>query len=233
VTDDEGATAQDTVEVEAAAPAEFATDDFARSETGGWGAATLGGSWTLSGVASSFSVADGEGSMALPTAGTNRKAQLQSVSAGDVEIRSVLSLAEISDGGGTFVSLAGRTSGFTSEYRAKVWVKSTGAVQLQLNSLQSAETTLAAANITGLSVAPGERLAVRMQVVGSSPTTIRAKVWTAGAAEPAAWQLTTTNTVPELQDAGAVGYSVSTAGSVTTGANTVRLDDFWAGPPAP
>lgn len=233
VTDDEGATAQDTVEVEAAAPAEFATDDFARSETGGWGAAAIGGDWTLSGVASSFSVAGGEGLMALPTAGTNRKAQLQSVSAGDVEIRSVLSLEEISDGGGTFVSLAGRTSGFTSEYRAKVWVKSTGAVQLQLNSLQSAETTLAAANITGLSVAAGERLAVRMQVVGSSPTTIRAKVWTAGAAEPAAWQLTTTNTVPELQDAGAVGYSVSTAGSVTTGANTVRLDDFWAGPPAP
>ncbi|MEV0951854.1 PKD domain-containing protein [Promicromonospora sp. NPDC050249] len=233
VTDDEGATAQDTVVVEAAAPAEFATDDFARSETGGWGAATVGGNWTLSGVASSFSVAGGEGLMALPTAGTNRKAQVQSVSAGDVEIRSVLSLEEISDGGGTFVSLAGRTSGFTSEYRAKVWVKSTGAVQLQLNSLQSAETTLAAANITGLTVAAGERLAVRMQVVGSSPTTIRAKVWTAGTAEPAAWQLTTTNTVPELQDAGAVGYSVSNAGSVTTGANTVRLDDFWAGPPAP
>lgn len=234
VTDDEGATAQDTVQVEATAPTELAADDFGRDvAAGGWGAAAPGGAWTLSGGASNFSVAGGEGLMALPVAGTNRKAQLQSVAAGDVEIRSVLSLEEISDGGGTFVSLAGRTSGFSSEYRAKVWIKSTGAVQLQLNSLQSAEATLAAANIAGLSVAAGERLAVRMQVVGSSPTTIRAKVWTAGTAEPAAWQLTTTNMVPELQDAGAVGYSVSNAGSVTTGANVVRLDDFWAGPPSP
>jgi hypothetical protein len=171
--------------------------------------------------------------MSLPTAGSNRKAQLQTVSAEDVEIRSVLSLEEISDGGGTFVSLAGRTSGFSSEYRGKVWVKATGAVQLQLVALQSGESTLAAANIAGLSVGAGDRLAVRMQVVGTSPTTIRAKVWAAGTAEPAAWQLTATNSTAELQDAGAVGYSVSNAGSVTTGANVVRLDDFWAGPPSP
>lgn len=233
VTDSDGAAAQDTEEVEATAPAEFAVDDFARSATGAWGEAPIGGPWTLSGTASSFSVAGGEGLMALPTAGSNRKAQLQGVSVGDVEVKSALTLDEISDGGGTFVSLTGRTGGFSSEYRAKVWVKSTGAVQLQLNSLQSTETTLAAANITGLTVAAGEKLSVRMQVTGSAPTTIRAKVWTAGTAEPAAWQLTATNSIPELQDAGGVGYSVSNAGSVTTGANTVRLDDFWAGPPTP
>lgn len=233
VTDSDGATAQDTVEVEATAPAEFAVDDFARSATGAWGEAPIGGPWTLSGGASNFSVAGGEGLMALPTAGSNRKAQLQGVSVGDVEIKSALTLDEISDGGGTFVSLTGRTGGFSSEYRAKVWVKSTGAVQLQLVSLQSTETTLAAANIAGLSVAAGEKLSVRMQVTGSAPTTIRAKVWTAGTTEPAAWQLTATNSTPELQDAGGVGYAVSNAGSVTTGANTVRLDDLWAGPPAP
>ncbi|WP_454851903.1 LamG-like jellyroll fold domain-containing protein [Promicromonospora soli] len=233
VTDADGATDQDTVQVEATAPAEFAADDFGRDVAGGWGTAPVGGDWALYSAASNYSVAGGEGLMSLPTAGSNRKAQLQSVSAGDVEIRSVLSLEEISDGGGTFVSLAGRTSGFSSEYRGKVWVKSTGAVQLQLTALQSGETTLAAANIAGLSVGAGDRLAVRMQVLDSSPTTIRAKVWAAGTTEPAAWQLTTTNSVPELQDVGAVGYSVSNAGSVTTGANVVRLDDFWAGPLAP
>jgi PKD repeat protein len=233
VTDSDGATAQDTVEVEATAPTEFAVDDYARTVGDGWGAATLGGPWTLSGAASSFSVANGEGVMELPTAGANRKAQLQDVSVSDVELTGVLSLDEISDGSGTFVSLVGRTGGFSSEYRAKVWVKSTGAVQLQLNSLQSAETTLAAANIAGLGVTAGERLAVRMQVTGSSPTTLRGKVWKAGTAEPAAWQLTATDSTAELQDAGGVGYSLSLAGSVTTGANVVRLDDLWAGPPSP
>jgi PKD repeat protein len=233
VTDDEGATAQDTVQVEASAPTEFATDDFARSETGAWGAATLGGPWTMYSAAANYSVAGGEGIMDLTAAGANRKAQLQGVSISDAVMTSVFSLDEISDGGGTYVSLVGRTGGFASEYRAKVWVKSTGAVQLQLNSLQSAETTLAAANITGLSVTPGERLAVRLQLTGSSPTTLRGKVWKAGTAEPAAWQLTATDSTPELQDAGGVGYSVSLAGSVTTGGNVVRLDDLWAGPPTP
>ncbi|MFD2797250.1 PKD domain-containing protein [Promicromonospora vindobonensis] len=233
VTDDEGATARDTVQVEASAPTEFATDDFARSVTDGWGSAAAGGPWTLFGPASNYSVVDGEGAMTLSAPSANTKAQLRDVSAVDVELSGVLSLDEISDGSGTFVSLVGRTDGFSSEYRAKVWVKSTGAVQLQLVSLQSGETTLAAANIAGLSVTAGERLAVRMQLTGSSPTTLRGKVWKAGSTEPAGWQLTATDSTPELQDAGGVGYSLSLAGSVTTGANVVRLDDLWAGPPTP
>ncbi|GAB2504797.1 hypothetical protein GCM10027063_50060 [Promicromonospora xylanilytica] len=233
VTDDEGATAQDTVQVEASAPTEFATDDFARSVTDGWGAAAVGGPWTLYGSASAYSVADGEGAMTLGAPGANTKAQLRDVSATDVEVTGVLSLDEISDGSGTFVSLVGRTGGFSSEYRAKVWVKSTGAVQLQLVALQSGETTLAAANIAGLSVTPGERLAVRLRLTGSSPTTVEGKVWKDGSTEPADWQLTATDSTPELQDAGGVGYALTLAGSVTTGANVVRLDDLWAGPPTP
>lgn len=233
VTDDDGATAQDTVEVEAEAPTEFATDDFDRSVSGGWGAAALGGPWTLFSSASSYAVADGAGSMALSTPGANRKAQLRDVSVTDVELTGVLSLDEISDGSGTFVSLVGRTDGFSSEYRAKVWVKSTGAVQLQLVALQSGETTLAAANIADLSVTPGERLAVRLQVTGSAPTTLRGKVWKAGTTEPSAWQLTATDSTPELQDAGGIGYALTLGGSVTTGENIVRLDDLWAGPPTP
>ncbi|GAA4721723.1 FOG: PKD repeat [Promicromonospora umidemergens] len=230
VTDDEGATAEDSVQVEASVPTEFATDDFSRSVTGGWGAAAAGGPWTLYSGSSNYSVADGEGAMTLSAPGANRKAHLREVSAADVDLTSVLSLDEISDGGGTFVSLVGRADGFSSEYRAKVWVMATGAVQLQLVGLQSAETTLAATNIAGLSVAPGERLAVRMRITGSAPTTLEGKVWKAGTTEPADWQLTTTDSTPELQDAGGVGYSLSLSGRATTGENTVRLDNLWAGP---
>ncbi|MFD2026427.1 PKD domain-containing protein [Promicromonospora aerolata] len=233
VTDDEGATAQDTVQVEASAPTEFATDDFSRSVTGGWGTATIGGPWTHYGSASSYAVADGTGVMTLSGPGANTKAQLRDVSVTDVELTGVLELDEISDGSGTFVSLVGRTGGFSSEYRAKVWVKGSGAVQLQLVALQSSETTLAAANIAGLAVAAGERLAVRLQLTGSSPTTLQGKVWKAGSTEPADWQLTATDSTPELQDAGGVGYALTLAGSVTTGENVVRLDDLWAGPPTP
>ncbi|MEU4361788.1 PKD domain-containing protein [Promicromonospora sp. NPDC023987] len=233
VTDDEGATAEDTVQVEASAPSEFAADDFSRSVTGGWGAAAVGGPWTLYNSASNYSVADGEGAMTLSAPGSNRKAQLRDVSASDVELTGVLSLDEISDGGGTFVSLVGRAGGFSSEYRAKVWVQETGAVQLQLVALQSGETTLAAKNIAGLSVAADERLTVRLRITGSAPTTLQGKVWKTSSTEPADWQLTTTDSTPELQDAGGVGYSLSLSGRATTGENVVRLDDLWAGPLSP
>src|SRR5690606_40485673 len=119
--------------------------------------------------------------------------------------RSTLSLDEISDGSGTFVSLTGRTGGFSSEYRAKVWVKATGAVQLQLVALQSSETTLAAANIADLSVGPGEKLAVRFQVTGTSPTTVRGKVWKAGTPEPATWRPTATDSTAQRQGGGGRG----------------------------
>ncbi|MBD5786521.1 PKD domain-containing protein [Cellulosimicrobium terreum] len=230
VTDDEGATGELSKDVTVSAATVFAQDAFGRSVSSGWGTADTGGDWALWGGATPFNVAGGVGTLRLASAGSGPKAQLQTVSARDVELRGEFSLDKIADGGGTFVSFTGRTGGFSSEYRTKVWVKSTGAVQLQLVSLQSSETTLSAANIAGLSVTAGETLKVRAQLVGASPTTFRAKVWKAGTDEPSNWQLTTTNSVEQLQDAGGVGVATTLSGSATTGASIVSFDNLWAGP---
>ena len=56
-----------------------------------------------------------------------------------------------------------------------------------------------------IEVAAGDTLLLRLQVTGTNPTTIRAKVWKSGAAEPSAWQVSTTDTTAKLQAAGAVG----------------------------
>ena len=45
----------------------------------------------------------------------------------------------------------------------------------------------------GLTYAAGDQLQMRVQTFGTSPTTVRAKVWKAGTTEPAAWTLTTTD----------------------------------------
>ncbi|MBE9941377.1 PKD domain-containing protein, partial [Cellulosimicrobium cellulans] len=209
VTDDDGATGVVSKVVTVSAATVVAQDTFGRSVSSGWGTADSGGDWTLWGGSSSFGVSGGVGTVRMASAGSGPKAQLQGTSGRDVELRGEFSLDKIADGGGTFVSFTGRTGGFTSEYRAKVWVKSTGAVQLQLVSLQSSETTLAAANIAGLSVGAGEKLKVRAQLEGASPTTFRAKVWKDGTDEPASWQLTTTNSIDQLQDAGGVGVATT------------------------
>ncbi|PZR54413.1 hypothetical protein DNL40_04900 [Xylanimonas oleitrophica] len=229
VTDDDGATATARQDVTVEVPAVVAQDSFGRTVTSGWGTADVGGAWSTSGAASSFSVGSGTGRV-QQGAGATRAAQLQSVSAADVELYGELAVDRIADGGGTYVSFTARTGGFSSEYRAKVWVRSTGAVQLQLVALQTSETTLAAANVAGLTLAPGERLAVRAQVEGSAPTALRAKVWKVGQAEPPGWQLTGTSAVALLQDAGGVGVVTTVSGSATTGTSTITVDDLRVGP---
>jgi hypothetical protein len=73
-------------------------------------------------------------------------------------------------------------------------------------------------------------LQLRMQVSGTSPTTLRGKVWRAGQAEPAAWLLTATDSTPVLQAAGAVGLLGYLAATSTNAPLVARFDDFWAGP---
>jgi hypothetical protein len=96
-------------------------------------------------------------------------------------------------------------------------------VQLQL--LQGS-TTLQAANITGLTALAGDKLKVRVQVFGTSPTTVRAKVWAAAGTEPANWMLTATDSTAALQAAGTVGLRTYISGTATDIPVTTRWDDF-------
>jgi hypothetical protein len=67
-----------------------------------------------------------------------------------------------------------------------------------------------------------------MQVVGASPTSLRFKAWPTGTAEPAAWQLTTTDSTTGLQAAGSVGFWTYLSGSATNAPVVVSLDDLTA-----
>ncbi|MEN0128930.1 MAG: PKD domain-containing protein [Brevundimonas sp.] len=236
VTDDDGDTGTISHDVTVAAPVVptlYAQDAFGRSVASGWGTADLGGAWTLSGGTAQFKVASGSARMNLSAAGAGPKAQLASVARSNVDVQGSFALEKIGDGGGTFYSLAARSSGWNSDYRAKVWVKSTGAVVLYLTRADGAETTLVSATVTGLTLAAGDALNVRFQTEGASPTTLRAKVWLKGTTEPAAWRLTTTDSFAALQDAGAVGVVGYLSGSSTNAPFGILLDDFQAGPIVP
>jgi methionine salvage enolase-phosphatase E1 len=133
-----------------------------------------------------------------------------------------ISADKAATGGGIYYSAIGRMIG-SADYEARVWVKAGGAVQLQL--LQGS-TTLQAANITGLTALAGDKLKVRVQVFGTSPTTVRAKVWAAAGTEPANWMLTATDSTAALQAAGTVGLRTYISGTATDIPVTTRWDDF-------
>jgi PKD repeat protein len=227
VTDNVGATNATSKSVTVAAPPAntIAQDAFERATTNGWGSADVGGPWTLAGGSTSFLTGGGFGQQ-VAGAGQTKTATLGGVSSTNADLQTTISIDKAATGGGAYVSAIGRAVG-SAGYEARVLIKSTGVVQLQL--LQGA-TTLQALNLPGITYAAGDQLRVRVQVFGTSPTTIRAKVWPVGQTEPAAWQLSATDATAALQVAGSVGLRTYISASATVVPVTARFDDFIVSP---
>jgi PKD repeat protein len=233
VTDNRGATASATrtVEVAAPAPANVAADAFGRTLASGWGSADTGGAWTLRGSSSNFSVADGAGRIRMNTPGAGPGASLASVSAAGTDTSVRFSLDKPATGGGIYVDVIGRRVGTTGQYFATARVTSTGAVVLQAQrAVGSTETVLRQSTISGLTYAAGQQLQVRLQVTGTAPTTVRAKIWPAGTDEPADWQVSATDSTAGLQVPGAVGLGVYASASATNTPVFASFDDLVVKP---
>ena len=67
-------------------------------------------------------------------------------------------------------------------------------------------------------------------MTGTSPTTVRAKIWRTGQAEPTAWLSSVTDSTAGLQVAGAIGLQ-SSLSSAATSTVVTRFDNFSATAP--
>ncbi len=144
------------------------------------------------------------------------------------DLRSSVALDKLPNGGGTFISMQGRRVG-NSDYRLTARVLSNGnAVVSLIRANGSQTTTLATQQINDLRLAANERLAMRLVVDGTSPTTLKAKVWKYGQTEPTDWMLNAEDTHDALQATGSVGYMVYMSGSVTNLPLTFLMDSFVA-----
>ncbi len=92
-------------------------------------------------------------------------------------------------------------------------------------TVNGTETVLASQPVAGLVYAPGDVLNVRFQVTGSGTTTLQARVWKDGTAEPTTW-ITATDSTAALQSAGAVGVYSYLSGSATNSPITLSVQDF-------
>ncbi|WP_255513602.1 PKD domain-containing protein [Homoserinibacter sp. GY 40078] len=229
VTDDDGAGATTTHSVTTTDPVTppdtdaLASDDFERALTGGWGDATVGGTWDVS-SSSNSAVADGAGAL-THGAGALRRAFLTSVSATDVDMTVTVAADKPTTAGHIVAGAVARRVSSADYYQARVRLLTGGAVALQITR-GNTSTVLANATVTGMSYTPGDKLTIRFEVSGTSPTTLRAKVWAAGETEPSAWLLTTTDSTSALQTAGTVGVESYVSASATNAPVVVSYDDF-------
>lgn len=199
-------------------------DTFTRTLTGGWGSADTGQRWTT--VSSGAFSADGSrGRYTVPVAGS-RRAQLDEVSLRDVLVRTDIAVTPAPTGSGAYVTVQAR-AGTSGQYRAKVRFVAGGAVTLGLVKVVGGVETALSATPTVATIATGTPVGVQLEVTGTSPTTLRAKAWPIGSAEPTAWAVTGTDSTAALQVAGAVGLDTYLS-STATAPVTVALDRFLA-----
>ena len=211
-------------------PAQYAADGFNRTVANGFGIADLGGPWSLTGKPTAFSVAGGVGKITVATAGLSDAAYLANVSSSDTQVQVGVSLNQVQTGGGTYVSVIGRRISATTDYEVKLRFLAGGSVAESLVAVVGGtSTTLKTITVAGLTYTPGAVLEVKMQVTGTSPTTLNSRVWLQGAVEPTTWQVSTTDSTAGLQLAGAVALLVYVSGSSTTVPETASFTAFAAG----
>ncbi len=226
VTDNEGLTSTATQSVTVAAVAgPFAADSFGRTLASAWGAADLGGTWAHSGPNGRYSVAGGVGVITMLAGGAGPRSAL-GVSQTDADTRVTVGIDKLPTGGTAFVYVSGRSQA-TNGYRAKIRVDGNGATWVYLVRVDNfVETTLTSGNVPGLTMTPTQQVAIRLQVEGTSPSTLRVKAWPAGTAEPADWRLTATDSTAALQVPGGIGLFTYLSGSVTNTPISFTFDDF-------
>ena len=233
VTDDDGATAETSQSVTVWEPgaALLAHDAFDRSVSSGWGSADVGGAWSLRGTASRFSVSDGAGRMQIPASTAQTVyADLNGVSSTSTRIDAVFSVDALVES--QYVSLVGRRVGSTN-YIARLRLQADGGARLYL--LQDGATSIAPMLQVPITIVAGQQYVLSLEVTGTSPTTVRAKVWQLGQAEPG-WMREGTNSLAALQTAGSVSVftfvpSTATGGGVAF--DSVSVTDPAVGEPIP
>ena len=142
------------------------------------------------GTKANYGVSGGTGSIAMPTPGIGPSVNLAGVSSSSSDVQVSVAPQQVPTGSGSFVSVIGRQVAGVGTYRAVANLRSNGAVSLTIVRVDGAgqATVVPAAMVSGLTYAAGDKLNIRMQATGTSPTVLRAKVWKDGQAEPG-WQL--------------------------------------------
>ncbi|WP_051476654.1 PKD domain-containing protein [Arthrobacter sp. Br18] len=208
-------------------PAELARDGFGRTVTGGWGSADVGGAWAVTGSTGKYSVNGSEGVMGLAAAASSATTRLDGPSSLTTDTRFGTKLDKAPNGGGAYLTVVGRNVVGAGDYRAKLGISSTGAMSLFTEKVVNGTvTSLRSASLSPLTFSVTDTYNMRVRVSGTAPATVEAKVWRVGAEEPAAWQITSTDSDPVLQKAGSVAVTAYLSGSATMAPLQVRFDDF-------
>ncbi|MDQ3537382.1 MAG: hypothetical protein M3415_01080, partial [Actinomycetota bacterium] len=208
-------------------PADAARDGFTRRVTGGWGSADVGGPYALVGASSALDV-DGDSGNIVATAATGSSALLPEVPLQDTDLSFSVTTDKSADGYRQVAIGVARSVARNTEYRGKLQFD-TGAVYLKGEKIINGATTGLGPQVKMTSAEPrepGVPLRLRMQAVGTNPTTVRMRVWLASELEPTTWQFSAQDSEPQLQTAGSPGVRAQLPSTADNASVIFSFDDL-------
>lgn len=141
-----------------------------------------------------------------------------------------MSSDRVGTGNGVYLFAEGRRVSGAGDYRLQVRLRPDGLVGASIlrTDAAGAQTVITPeATVPAYRFVAGDRLNVRLQVTGTSPTTVRAKVWPAAATEPATWLASGTDATAGLQVSGSIGFVTFLSGTGTNAPVAVSFDDLY------
>ncbi|WP_405531492.1 hypothetical protein OG592_26960 [Streptomyces avidinii] len=208
--------------VTATACAPLAADTFTRTvAAGGWGTASDGHTYTLTGGVSNNerSVASNRGLVTVSASQTLHRQQTVAETCTDCDVRVQMAVSATATGGTLNGCVLLRWTSSTAHYRARVEFLTGGTVSV---SVTTGATIIGSNAATGLSYTPGATFEVRVRIIGYR---ILMRVWATGTVEPEVWHIDRTD-VSSTNPSGVVGLSAHGATGNTNVGVEYRYDNF-------
>lgn len=179
-------------------------DSFNRTASNGWGTPDVGPAYTHN-TASAFAVAPGSGGSITLSAASQNFYALSTLGLADITGYCELSWSALSAGGASQAEMTVRQQSANTYYGFRVRNTTDGNIALVVRKNVSGTATTIS-NKTNLisGYVPGEAIYLRVNCLGFSPTTLRAKAWRAGEDEPEEWSIETSDSEAVLQASGDV-----------------------------
>lgn len=179
----------------------YLRDTFGDSTSSGLGITDTGHTWVVSGgSASEYSETGGEGDISLASVNVSRWATISSLSTANFKITGWFKTDVLATGGSHFVALVGRFADTNNNYLARLAFNIDQTITLTIRKRVASSETQIATFTTALTHVAGTYFGLTFEGTG---TQLRARAWLASGAEPASWDLTTTDS--DITAAGTIG----------------------------
>lgn len=203
-----------------------ASDNFNRFfGPGGWGTASDGGAWTISGTAANFAV-DGSSGTITPNAVGVQQIATHAVSGPDQDVRATIKISGTSEGTGSLRGgVVARYTDANNFYTAELWYTQNSTAELHIRKVVAGVNTDLVSMV--LSTMNPNTVAFRFIDFQVRGQVLMAKIWGADSVEPDWMLITTDGSLTTGNNAGAYARDDTTAAAP----NSIYFDNFSVLPP--